>query len=373
MMGKDYYKALGIAKTASEDEIKKAYKKNALKYHPDKNKTPGAEDKFKEIAEAYEVLSDKKKREIYDQFGEEGLKGSAGGGGGGGGQSFSQSGSGPQYSYTFHGDPRQTFNQFFGTENPFSDFFFQMGSGPGQSDQHGGQQQSMFGFEEDMMDTEQPFGPFGSGHRAGPSAFRSQSFAHGSPHIGRKSSSTRQDPAIEHDLLVSLDELLKGCTKKMKITRRVLNQDGKTARKEDKVLTIHVKPGWKAGTKITFQKEGDQSFNSIPADIVFIIRDKPHPLFKRDGSDLKFVAKVSLREALCGCNVNVPTLTGEKVQLRISDITKPTSLKRLPNQGLPNPKDPSKRGDLIVTFDIRFPDSLPEGSKQILYDVLPAN
>jgi DnaJ homolog subfamily B member 5 len=75
-MGKDYYKALGIAKTATDDEIKKAYRKLALKFHPDKNKEPGAEEKFKEIAEAYEVLSDKKKRDVYDKYGEEGLKGS---------------------------------------------------------------------------------------------------------------------------------------------------------------------------------------------------------------------------------------------------------------------------------------------------------
>jgi len=74
-MGKDYYKILGIAKGATEDDIKKAYRKMALKFHPDKNKAPGSEEKFKEIAEAYEVLSDKRKREVYDQYGEEGLKG----------------------------------------------------------------------------------------------------------------------------------------------------------------------------------------------------------------------------------------------------------------------------------------------------------
>ena len=74
-MGKDYYKSLGLVRGASEEDIKKAYKKMALKFHPDKNKTPGAEEKFKEIAEAYEVLSDPKKRQVFDQYGEEGLKG----------------------------------------------------------------------------------------------------------------------------------------------------------------------------------------------------------------------------------------------------------------------------------------------------------
>ena len=110
---KDYYKILGISKIASDDEIKKAYRKLALKYHPDKNRSAGAEEKFKEIAEAYEVLSDAKKREVYDKFGEEGLKGGAGTAGGGGGGT----------TYTFHGDPKATFAQFFGSASPFQTFF----------------------------------------------------------------------------------------------------------------------------------------------------------------------------------------------------------------------------------------------------------
>merc|ERR1712110_1033877 len=80
-----------------------------------------------------------------------------------------------------------------------------------------------------------------------------------------------------------------------KISRRVVAGDG-TAKKEEKVLTINVKPGWKSGTKITFQREGDQAPNKIPADIVFIIRDKPHPNFKREGSDLKYACQISLKE-----------------------------------------------------------------------------
>jgi len=108
MMGKDYYQILGVSKGAADDEIKKAYRKLALKYHPDKNKSAGAEEKFKEVAEAYEVLSDKKKRDIYDKYGEDGLKGGAGSGN-----------NANNYSYTFHGDPRATFAQFFGSSNPF--------------------------------------------------------------------------------------------------------------------------------------------------------------------------------------------------------------------------------------------------------------
>ncbi|CAN8004359.1 unnamed protein product [Ixodes hexagonus] len=377
-MGKDYYKILGVARTANEDDIKKAYRKLALRYHPDKNKSAEAEEKFKEVAEAYEVLSDKKKRDIYDKFGEEGLKGNAGGGSGPGGPG------GQSYTYTFHGDPRATFAQFFGTDNPFENFFQGFGGGPG------GGINMFFGGEDDMELDHDPFGvPMGGG-RPGVNPFRSQSFTAGSrgPSVGKPHG--RQDPAIEHDLHVTLEEVLRGCVKKMKISRKVLGPDGRTPRREEKVLTINVKPGWKAGTKITFQREGDQLPGSIPADIVFIIRDKPHPLFKREGADLRYVAKISLRDvgspalslllslysfltrfqALCGVKVDIPTLAAKKVSLSFTEVLTPTTVKRLQGYGLPQPKDPSKRGDLIISFDIQFPENLSDSAKEILRDTL---
>lgn len=291
-MGKDYYKILGITKGSTDDEIKKAYRKLALKFHPDKNKSAGAEDRFKEIAEAYEVLSDKKKRDIYDQHGEEGLKGGVPGGGGGGPTSHNGGGN---YSYQFHGDPRATFAQFFGSASPFNSFF--------ENSSGGGPNRMFFppGADDDM-DIDDPFVSLGlGGGRPGGGAFRSHSFNfHGSPQSRAGGKDKHQDPAVEHDLYVALEEVARGCTKKMKISRRVLQPDG-TARKEDKVLTINVKPGWKSGTKITFQKEGDQATHKIPADIVFIIRDKPHPHFKREGSDLRYSAKISLKQVSSVC------------------------------------------------------------------------
>uniref|UniRef100_A0A6V7KVZ8 J domain-containing protein n=1 Tax=Bracon brevicornis TaxID=1563983 RepID=A0A6V7KVZ8_9HYME len=353
-MGKDYYKILGINKGASDDEIKKAYRKLALKYHPDKNKSAGAEEKFKEVAEAYEVLSDVKKREVYDKFGEEGLKGGAptSGGGGSGGA-----------SYAFHGDPRATFAQFFGSASPFAAFFE---FGPGGNSR-------AFSFGDDM-DMDEPFEHRMTGQRpgGGGGAFRSHSFNF-APGGGRMPGQKEQvqDPPIEHDLFVSLEDIAKGCVKKMKISRRVVQPDGST-KKEDKVLTINVKPGWKAGTKITFQKEGDQGRGKVPADVVFIIRDKPHPLFRREGSDIRYTAKLSLKQALCGTVVEVPTLNGEKKTLNLTrDVVKPTMVKRIQGQGLPFPKEPSRRGDLLVSFDIKFPDSLTQSAKDILYDTLP--
>jgi DnaJ-class molecular chaperone len=105
-----------------------------------------------------------------------------------------------------------------------------------------------------------------------------------------------QDPPIEHELLVSLEEIASGATKKMKISRKVLNSDHHSTRIEDKVLTIDIKPGWKQGTKITFTREGDQSPSTIPADIIFIIKDKPHSVFRRDGSDLIYTARITLKD-----------------------------------------------------------------------------
>lgn len=351
-MGKDYYKMLGINRNATEDDIKKAYRKLALKYHPDKNKSPEAEEKFKEIAEAYEVLSDKKRRTIYDQHGEEGLKNNMSGGG------HASSGGPGAYNFTFV-DPRTTFAQFFGTDNPFEQFF-SMGMGGHGSD--------MNFFMDDQMDMDpDPFAQFGSRNS---NAFRSQSFTAGSPHMTR-AKAQKQDPPIEHDLYVTLEDIFKGCTKKMKINKKVMNPDSRTSRRQEKVLTINIKPGWKAGTKITFQKEGDQSPNTIPSDIVFIVRDKPHALFKREGNDLKYCAKITLREALCGTKIEVPTLTNEKLQLRLQEVIKPNTTKHIQGQGLPNPKDPQRRGDLIIFFDIKFPETLTDSAKQILTDLLP--
>lgn len=308
-MGKDHYKILGISRNAKDDEIKKAYRRLALRYHPDKNKSPQAEDRFKEVAEAYEVLSDKKKRDIYDSYGEDGLRRGVPG------QYNDHSSSSGGFTYQFHGDPRATFAQFFGSADPFSMF----------SCENIGQ---FFMGEDDMMH--------------GRNNFRSQ---------------LTQDPPIEHELYIPLEDINRGCTKKMKICRWSLANISPC--KEEKVLNIVIKPGWKAGTKITFQREGDQSIYKIPADIVFIIRDKPHPIFQRHDSDIYYTAKISLKDALCGVDLQVPTLQGEKLHLNTTgEIITPHTVKRFLDRGLPVSKDPERRGALCVKFDIAFPDSL---------------
>ena len=363
-MGKDYYKILGVARGASEDEIKKSYRKLALKYHPDKNQTAGAEEKFKEIGEAYDVLSDKKKKGVYDQYGEEGLKGGLGGGGGGGGGmphfDFSQSGGGGQgYNYSYHGDPRATFSQFFGGSNPFASFF---SASPGGSHNFGG----VHATEGMDIDIEELIGGLGNKNTGGqfgrPSNFGNYG---GVPSKQAKI----QDTTIEKEIPVSLEEIAKGAEKKMKISRKVHQDDGRVTT-EDKVLKITVKPGWKSGTKVTFSQEGDKFPGRTPADIAFIIRDKPHPVFSRDGTNLKYTYKIPLREALCGSVVQIPTLEGKKVGINCSEVIKPNTTKRLQGYGLPFPKEPTRRGDLIVSFEVLFPDNVSTTSKRTLYEAL---
>ncbi|KAM6972340.1 dnaJ homolog subfamily B member 1b [Aplochiton taeniatus] len=347
-MGKDYYQTLGIKKGASDDEIKKAYRKQALRYHPDKNKSPGAEDKFKDIAEAYDVLSDPKKKDIYDRFGEEGLKGggptSGGGGPGGPGQ----------FSYSFQGDPHAIFAEFFGGRNPFDQMF---------SGRNGGM---------DNMDTDDPFARFGMGSN-GMGGFP-RSFSTGMGGVGGHSGAAAksQDPPLVHDLCVTLEEVFSGCTKKMKISHKRLNPDRHTARTEDKILEVEIKRGWKEGTKITFPKEGDETPYNIPADVVFVVKNKQHSVFRRDGSDLIYPVKVSLREALCGCTVRAPTLDGRTVTVTTTDVVvRPGMTRRVTGEGLPLPKSPDRRGDLVVEYEVKFPEKLSQSAREAIARVLP--
>lgn len=161
-----------------------------------------------------------------------------------------------------------------------------------------------------------------------------------------------------------------GCLKKMKINRKVQQMDGSIIQ-EEKILNVEVKRGWKAGTKITFPKEGDRFINKTPADVIFTIKDRPHMIFNRDGNDLLYTVTVTLKQALCGCTIEVPTLINKIPIQFVNEIISPKTKKRIQGYGLPKHKNPNCYGDLIVSFYVIFPEFLNPPVKDVLFNCLP--
>lgn len=312
-MGVDYYELLGLGRNATDCDIKKNYRKWSLFYHPDKNNDDlQAEVKFFQLAEAYDVLSDKKRKAVYDQFGEEGLKCGVP-------LKCEEDGEAWTKGYVFHGDAQKIFRDFFGGDNPFQDYF----------DRIDGDLSMSFGGLE-----------------------------------GR--SRKKKDPPIERNLCLTLEELYHGCIKKMRISRRVMNEDGHTSSVRDKILNITVRKGWLPNTTITFPNEGDQGPNTIPADIIFTVQDHPHDRFRRVAHDLIYTCKVSLEKALVGCKVDIHTLDNRILHVPITDIIRPGFQKVVPREGMPVPNEPAEFGNLIIQFDVGFPSSMTPEKKNLI-------
>lgn len=332
-MGADYYARLGVDKKADDETIKKAYRKLALKWHPDRNPTnkEEADKKFKEISEAYEVLSDKDKRQVYDAYGEEGLKGGMPGG-------TSAAGGGPSM---FPGG-----------------FHFRSGGGAGFRPRN----------EFDIF--EQMFGP---GFVFADDDDELRSFASGAPSYGSRRSRSASGPApVRKALPCSLEELYTGCTKKLKVTKKAYDMTTKAQSTTEKILTINVKPGWKAGTKIKFPNEGDELPDGRSQDIEFVIDEKPHALYKRQGDDLHMDLQLSLQEALVGFSKPIKTLEGKELMVTNKTVTRPEQEIRFPQRGMPDQKDPSRKGDLILKTHVAFPSSLTDEQKDLIRKALPS-
>ncbi|EIW84303.1 DnaJ-domain-containing protein [Coniophora puteana RWD-64-598 SS2] len=391
-MGTDYYKLLGISRDASEDEIKRAYKKMALKWHPDRNSgSEEASKKFKEISEAFEVLSDKQKRGIYDQFGEEGLKGGGGGpspGAGGGFQSFGGfpgGGGGSTFTFTSGGpgggfaptDPQKIFETMFG--GGLGSMFGGMGGMGGMGGGMGGTGGGMGGMGGGMggrgmyTDDDDGSGFFGGmpGGMPGGTPRRPGPGSRGHSRRASGSSGSPQSNEITRPLKLSLEDLYCGATKHLKIGRKLL-----TGGTEDKVLEIQVLPGWKSGTKIRFPRAGNEQPTGEAQDLVFVVEEKEHPVFTRQGDDLVCRLKIPLVDALApsGGKQQVNALDGRKIQVTVPSlgVIKPGQETKIPGEGMPIRKQgsPKKKGDLIVKWDVVFPERLTASQKEEIRKVL---
>lgn len=338
----DYYKVLGVDRSASQQDIQKAFRKLAKKYHPDVSKEDDAEEKFKKVNEAYEVLKDPEARKKYDQLGKnwknfqsadggfrpppgwENMRVNLGGGGsfedifgggrGGGGGGFSD-----------------FFNIFFG------------GGGPGA--QAGGGPQGGFDFEN--------MGGFaGAGARQRP---------------GGHTAGRRKGRSKEATVQVTLEDVARGAEREIAVPVHERTPEGHVVR-TTKRLKVKIPPGTTDGSKIRLQGQGDPSpGGGQPGDLLLVIEIAPHPDFEVDGHDLFTDLYVTPWEAALGAKVPVRTLDGE-VTLTIPEGAQSGSKLRLRGKGLPKKKG-KKHGDLYARLLIRMPDQLTDRQRELFEEL----
>ena len=340
----------------------------ALKWHPDRHndeaKKKEAESKFKDIGEAFSVLSDKEKRRVYDLGGEDGVRAQEAGasfpegGRPGGMHGFSSfpGGGGAQFSFGGGGgggiDPADIFKQFFGTGDPFA---AENGGGGGGGFPGMGGGGRMGGFPMGGMPGMSHAGAgAGAGAGGGGGGFQQQS----------QSPRPKGQP-VTHELRVSLEDLYSGTTKKVRITRTRIGRGSESVDK-----SIPIKAGWKDGTKITFEREGDESPGIEPGDIIFVLSTKPHERFTREGDDLLYTCRVNLTDALCGVRSQLMTLDGRTLPINATSVT-PETILRIANEGLMNNKT-KKRGDIQIKFLVTFPP-LNDSQRRQIAQILGSN
>ncbi len=301
----DYYKTLGVSKGASQEEIKKAYRKLAVKYHPDKNAgDKAAEEKFKTISEAYAVLSDKEKRQQYDTYGESGFH-----------QRYSQ---------------EDIFRGF-----DLNDILNQFGFGGGSFRTSGGFRTGGRGGFEDLFSG----ASMGRGCRGG--TCRPQ------PQKGND---------LTYEITITLEDVLQGAEKTIS-----LRQNGQT-----KNISVKIPKGIEAGKRLRLSGKGSPSNTGGPAgDLYLKINIAQHPLFTRQGVNLLIKKRIPFSQACLGTKIEVQTLEGKTFKVKVPAGVQQDSKLRLKEYGLP-PGPHGQRGDILVKIDIEIPKKLSREQKKLV-------
>lgn len=310
---KDYYTTLGVSKTASDADIKRAYRKLAREFHPDLN--PGdkkAEARFKDINEANEVLGDPEKRRKYDELGANWRQyEQAGGPAAGGGPASGWAGSSPFGGGQYRTMTPEEMQDAFGGDGSFSDFF-----------------QQFFG---------------GAGFSAGT----------GARGTGRQARPTRgQD--VEQEVDLTLEEAFTGTTRRLVSTR-----DG-----QERSVEVRIPAGVKDGARVRAAGEGGQAGRGGRAgDLYLIVRLLPHPVFERRGQDLYLKVDVPLTTAVLGGEASVPTLSGTSLRLKVPELTANGRTFRLRGHGMPSVGKSAERGDLYASVNVQVPRTLSDEAR----------
>jgi curved DNA-binding protein len=301
----DYYQSLGVSREATADEIKKAYRKQAMKYHPDKAKgdKKQAEEKFKQISEAYAVLSNPEKRKEYDEFGSQAFR-----------QKFSQ---------------EDIFRGF-----DFSDIFDT-------------------GISENIFS--RLFGGLGGGRTRG----RTRVFRYGGPegYHGQVQAPKGQDFQVE--MPITLHEMAFGTEKLVSFSH-----NGQVEK-----ISVKIPPGTLPGKKLRLTGKGGPSpMGGPPGDLYVKLKEVEHPVFKREGNDLAVDRRIKFTEATLGTKVTVPTLDGKTMSLKVPPGTQSHTKMRLKNYGLPAANGKS-RGDQLVRIIVETPANLTKKQKALLEEL----
>jgi curved DNA-binding protein len=317
---KDYYATLGVAKSATEKELKQAFRKLARKHHPDVN--PGdkaAESRFKEINEAYEVLGDADKRKKYDELGANWRMYEQAGAqppGAGGGWHARQTHPGGAGGGGFRTMTEDEMREMFGNADPFSDFFHTFFGGAG--------------------------GPGSEGPETGRRA------------RGGRARAARAGQDIEHELPLSLDEAYRGVQRSLQL------QDERGSWPAN----VRIPAGVVDGARLKVAGKGQPGFAGGPAgDLYLRIRLTPHPDFERKGQDLYARVRVPLTTAVLGGEISVTTLAGTQLRLKIPPTTQNGQKFRLKGHGMPTAGKPDQAGDLYATVDVQLPKTLSDDAR----------
>lgn len=327
-MAKDYYKILGVDRKADEKEIKKAYRKLARELHPDVNKGPQAEAKFKEMNEAYQVLSDKEKRGLYDQFGADYDK--------------VQNGGYPPPGYG-------------GANADFRDIFNQTRRGGGHA----------YGEEVDPADLgdvfENLFGGFRGGRTQGGAT---RGGGGGFNFRGQRSRGPQKGQDVEQPIEISLAESIQGTQRALQLTIR----DPMNSTEHHRNVTVKIPAGVKEGARVRASGQGAPGESGgAKGDLYLKINIQPHPFWKREGDDMHIEVPITFGEAALGATITVPTISGE-VQLKIPAGTQSGQVFRLSGRGVPHLKG-NGNGDEYVKVKIAVPKNLGPREEELIREL----